>query len=549
MTAALSVASQRRLGAFYTPDHLADVIAEWVVHDVEGQILDPSVGEGSLLRATGRRLVAAGVAEAGPLLTGVDLDSSAVKAAAANLSIYGFDARKLIEADFLELRPRDVLGAPFQSVVANPPYVRHHWRTETAKHAAAAAMHDAGVEISAKASSWAHFLVHAVEFVALGGRMAFVLPGAVLQADYATAALRHVCANFGEVRLIRVSSRVFEDVQEDTVVLAAASRGRNSAMPTPEHVDTVASLRAALDAPAPVPVPASQDSVWKLALISARARQVWNEVSGSALLLNDVASLSIGVVTGANEFFIRASDDRLFEITGVREHPIARRSGWLSAAAWRSIDVSALDHQGHATRLAMIDRGARRSIYARAELDRGESLGLHKRSHCAKRNPWYTVVDERVPDAFLHYMRHDEPRIVENDVRALCTNAVHRVWWRSDTRRTAACTWTSLFALGTELLGRQYGGGVLKLEPSDARRLPVVAVGAATERDLVQKIDRLARGGDHRKARQLADAQILKKSLELSATDVNALDDAHRTLASIRKRSTERGPEKTGPQA
>jgi type I restriction-modification system DNA methylase subunit len=41
----------KALGAFYTPKSVADVLAEWVVQLGNERLLEPSVGDGALIRA------------------------------------------------------------------------------------------------------------------------------------------------------------------------------------------------------------------------------------------------------------------------------------------------------------------------------------------------------------------------------------------------------------------------------------------------------------------------------------------------------------------
>lgn len=85
---------------------------------------------------------------------------------------------------------------------------------------------------------------------------------------------------------------------------------------------------------------------------------------------------------------------------------------------------------------------------------------------------------------------------------------------------------TSLFGLSQEYEGRAYGGGVLKVEPSEARRclVPVVSV---TLED-AQRIDTLLRQADYENARDLADQIVLQQAMGLSqnaVTQIRALAD------------------------
>ena len=108
--------------------------------------------------------------------------------------------------DFLTLSPEDIPGAPFSAVIGNLPYVRHHWFNGTTRKAARAAMIEAGLGLPATASAWAYFLVHALRFLGDGGRLAMLVPEAILQADYA-AVLRNLLPSRVRQRLLGARSR------------------------------------------------------------------------------------------------------------------------------------------------------------------------------------------------------------------------------------------------------------------------------------------------------------------------------------------------------
>jgi hypothetical protein len=85
-----------------------------------------------------------------------------------------------------------------------------------------------------------------------------------------------------------------------------------------------------------------------------------------------------------------------------------------------------------------------------------------------------------------------------------------------------ACAFlTTLTQISAELEGRSYGGGVLKLEPSEASRLVLPLAMPIEIRDILSKFDDLCRRGQHEKATELADRKILRKLL--SSNDLERL--------------------------
>ncbi len=122
--------------------------------------------------------------------------------------------------------------------------------------------------------------------------------------------------------------------------------------------------------------------------------------------------------------------------------------------------------------------GAGADIKAVADyIEQGKSRGVSSRYKCRVRDPWYVVPGVVEPDAFLTYMSDQIPRFILNGARATCSNTLLAV--RLDgvdrpLRSTfVAAFYNSATMLSAERTGRRYGGGVLKLEPSEADRVLV----------------------------------------------------------------------------
>ena len=90
-----------------------------------------------------------------------------------------------------------------------------------------------GIRLTALASSWAAFVVHAASFVAPDGRLALVLPAELLSVNYAAPVRRFLMERFTSVRLVLFEDRVFPGVMEEVVLLLAEGQG-----PT-DHCDLI----------------------------------------------------------------------------------------------------------------------------------------------------------------------------------------------------------------------------------------------------------------------------------------------------------------------
>ncbi len=528
--------ARKRLGMFYTPDPLAQILVEWALLDNLGDVLDPSFGGCSFLRAAHEQMGRLGVEDAGRLVHGIDVDELGGRRAARSLEALGVPRENFLYSDFFRVEP----DPRYAAVVGNPPYIRHHDVDSDTSENVGRAMGHAGLDLSGRASLWAPFVVHSVRFLKEEGRLALVLPGAVLQAEYAEAVMSYVSESFAQVSLFRLGERVFADAQEESVVMLASGHGTGPAAPCVQEVGGVAQLRSLLSRPGRRAASPTDELSRRLTSLPSATRSAWVDATSRSDVtqLGNVAKVRIGVVTGANDFFVRAQDDALVQVA--RSVPIISRSAWLDAPIWTGDDQQAKADEGKACRLLTLKGGDEARLPAvRSAIDLGEDEKLDERSHMERRpEPWWALADFAKPDAFLRYMGSESSRIVLNDWVSTCTNAVHRIFWEGEPSIPEAVvlsSWTSLFALGVELHGRHYGGGVLKIEPTPAALLPVVACLPQAAKQLAA-VDAIARRDGPEAAVAEADRRVLVKHLGVGEADVRSLRDGIVRLGARRSR-------------
>jgi adenine-specific DNA-methyltransferase len=524
---------QKHFGAFYTPETMAAVLVDWAVRESTDTVLDPSFGGLVFLGEADRRLRELGAERPESQLYGSDLDEEAFSEQ-AGLAVRG---PTLVHRDFLRIAPGGRVLPRVTAVVGNPPYVRYHsFREGRERGRVIAARH--GVRLTRLASSWAPLLIHAADFVAPGGRLAQVLPAELIHAQYAKQVLDCICARFSRVIVAMFDEHVFPGAQEEVVLLFAEGRGSGPAA----GVEVVSSADLTdLQVPDVPGVAMHVDAEHKLlaGLLDPDAVAAYDRLrtSGLTLLLGELASVDIGAVTGANDFFVRSAN----ELADVPQHwlrPAISKAIHVPGARLSHADVMAMDERDLPARMLVIDAKQYAHIRPVAELiAQGEEAGVHERYKCRIRLPWWSLPASQVaspPHLFLTYMASELPRLVVNEAGALSTNTVHGVRLRNGSTPSAiaASFYSSLTMLSAELVGRSYGGGVLKLEPTEAERL-VIPRPSPRHGRLLDAIDGLVRARRYDELQIAVDHAVLVEDLGVSAEDVAALRDA---AARLRRR-------------
>jgi hypothetical protein len=514
MSSVVTAAAEAPLGQVFTPPAVADLTLALALggDTAFARVLDPACGDGVFLA----RALAAGVAAA--RLSGVEIDP--VAAAAAQRALPGVRVER---RDFFEVAPPSP-GAAFDAVVGNPPYVRQEALGDARKQRVATRVqHDwPDAAWPLRADLAAAFVARALRFVRPGGKVAFVLSTAALDAGYGEA-LRGFLHGRAHVLAVVVSPRErwFAEAQIHAAIVVLERVAESSSPPPParfarlrvpvaEAAARVASL-ADLDAVADVRLAAAGDS-WPSLL---RAPDAWfaaRAAAGDALVpLAQVAELWRGATSGANEFFyLTRAQAAARGVERAFLRPVLRTP---RAATAIRVDPAALPTLAFVCDLdeAALARHPGAAAHVRAH------AALATRPTLAVRQRWWQL-SARPAQAFLtkaYDVRFVQPYAPE----PLCAD--QRVYalapWPGcgDAEMLAAILNGTLTALALESLGRaSMGQGALEWSVGDAQTLPVLDP---------RRVDALK----VRKAfRQLASRTVGPVAAEAAAADRLALDEA-----------------------
>jgi adenine-specific DNA methylase len=546
----MATASQQKVtGAFYTPPRVAELLILWGVREPSDFVLDPSFGEGVFLDAAMLRLAKLR-GKPNRQIFGIELDESAVARASSFLN-----RRHFILNDFFAVSPSELPS--FDVVVGNPPFVRYHHFTGTTRQKAIALSRRAGVEISELTSSWAPFLVHATQFLRRDGRLAMVVPFEITHAAYARPVLQHLTRCFRHVYMAAFEQRIFPGLSQDTVLLLADGFGtecpeiRFKRFRNVEEFAELAETHISFGKRVGVAVLEKSNGRLRNHLLTGTAGALYNSLSADSRTqrLGSMASVGIGYVTGCNDFF-HLSQHEISQLRIPMQYlqpslvtPKALSGLQFTKADWRQFQESGakaflLDLAGASVR----EHELPPSVCSYVEAGRRKKI--HLAYKCMVRKPWYAVPHAQPANAFLSYMTGTAPKVCWNAAQVLATNSTYEVRFP---RTSSLAAWklafafsSSLVQLSCEIEGHPMGGGMLKLEPSEAEmvilpRLELLSLNQAE----FEKADQLMRAGSDVLFYDLVDQVVLRQALRLTSKQIHVLRDALGHLRQGRRKQTQ----------
>ena len=212
---------------------------------------------------------------------------------------------------------------------------------------------------------------------------------------------------------------------------------------------------------------------------------------GHCRIFNDVATVDVGIVTGANKFFL-VSDEVVDRFKLHRwAHPMFGRSEHCPGIVYDDRQHRANAKLGSPTSFLWLDEDAQRDQAGKDYIKLGEEQGLHTRFKCRVRTPWYTVPSVYATEIGMLKRAHHVPRLILNKAGAYTTDTAYRIRSKVNAERLVASFLNPLTALSAELEGRHYGGGVLELIPSEIEKL-LIPIHGKSRFDLA-KLDREVR--------------------------------------------------------
>lgn len=532
VSAILKLGERKARGAYFTPPEIAHFLTAWAIRKPSDTVLEPSCGEAAFLISAGTRL------QGGDLrnrLHGFDIHPESVIEAKQLLAAHGMEA-SLRAGDFFEQEP----DASFDAVIGNPPYVRYQSFAGASRVRALEAALRQGVRLNQLASSWAAFTVHASAFLRPDGRLALVLPAELLAVKYASQIRRFLLDRFKTVRLVLFENLVFPGVLEEVVLLLAEGSGGARTFEVYQAPD-LADLEN---------IPAANwtgftpkgDDKWTGALLPSRAFELYEgllDEHGFETML-DWGETYLGAVTGNNDYFtltrLQAQKLKLQQAELLRISPPGSRH--LRGLLFSEHGWDALAKAGE--RCYLFAPGDEPSRAALKYIAQGEADGVHTAYKCKVRTPWWRVPLVKRPEFLFTYMNHDRTRLIRNSAGVHLLNSLYGVGLKPTRRAVgqeflALASLNSVTLLGGEIVGRSYGGGMLKHEPTEADKLPlpsheVLRKVAPRLRLLQPQVGALLRSNDIMPAVNIVDRIILKESLKLTDDQITAVRAARETL-------------------
>lgn len=466
-------------GQFATPYPLACSImkkAKTFCHKNTVNFIEPSIGLGTFYAAF--RSVFKDTAGHG---LGFEIDDHYYNPAQ---ELWAKEDLELRKADFLKEKP---CGEHFDLLVANPPYVRHHhidanYKKELQKEV----MQNTGIKISGLAGLYCYFLILSERWLADGALSCWLIPSEFMDVNYGKAVKQYLLEC---VDLLCVHKFKADDVQFDDALVSSTIVFFRKGEPSGKDIEF--SCGEDVNAPSKkIMVERKRltaSDKWSNVLIE----NATNFSNNDDCKLGNFFTVKRGIATGDNDFFVLNMDTiEKYHIPQKFLKPV------LPSPRFLKENIILSDNEGNITleqKQFLFSCGLPEDILKEKYpsvweyIQEGIKRGTNKGYICSHRPLWYFCEDRKPAPFVIPYMGRGDSsnkmfRFILNKTKAVTTNVYLLLYPKENYSKCLTDTnllnevWQTLNEVTSEqfaINGREYGGGLYKLEPKELLNIKV----------------------------------------------------------------------------
>jgi type I restriction-modification system DNA methylase subunit len=508
---------RHRLGQYYTPPPIVELITEMCIRSPNDKVLDPACGSGSFLVKAYHKLKDLKKKE-NPFadddklheeilnqLYGIDINQFPAQLSSINLAIRNLKVASrhinILVSDFFKVKPSvGIFPKKVDVVVTNPPYTRQEEMEYKDQIREAALTYSDGtkIDIGAQAGIYAYFFTHSTKFLKNTGRMGYITSNTWLDASFGEGLKQFFLNHFKMLAIIEYDAGVFEKAVVDTCVVilekseeAPSERDENNVkfirlkkrMDVKELVDIVDQATEDFENEKIKVVLKKQselqaDEKWGKYL---RAPSIYFKLirNDRITYLENAAHLRRGVTTGAEDFFY--FDKEKIKLWGIE-------SAYLKPVVTEPAKIKKIELQKADTVKKILwvydDKEKLDGTNVLKYIEWGEEQGFHKRSTVKNRQLWYSYGKRKPSPILFSRLVRERPIFVWNKDEVVIDDSFYEIAPKKETEVILLAilnsTITSLFL---EIHGRLPGAGLLAIQAYEMKKLPILNTEKLSEKE------------------------------------------------------------------
>ncbi len=372
------------------------------------------------------------------------------------------------------------------SIIANPPYIRHHRiDIETKTFLKNLCLKITGFKIDGRAGYHIYFLLQALNHLEKYGKLAFIMPADTCEGVFADKLWHWITEHYFLEGVIAFDEKATPFPRVDTNALIFLIRNEKpqnhlywikvNESNTDELLQLIKSNFIFNHITSCIVI-TKRDLKEALKTGLSRPEQNTKEYKYH---LFDFAKVMRGIATGENKFFLLTKAQ--IEEHGIPDKYIKLVIGktrYVNGDILTTKDMEQLERESKPIfLLSIVDSYDELPNQLINYIKKGVELNIHNNSLIKQRNPWFKMEKREIPDILFAYLGRKNIRFIKNEARVIPLTGFLCVYPKYNDKIFIDNLWKALNHPETiknlKLVGKSYGSGAVKVEPRKLEALPI----------------------------------------------------------------------------
>ena len=407
---------QKLRGGYYTPQNIADYVTKWVLEINPKNILEPSCGDGCFFQALHNNSASKEIN-----ITGFELFDTEVKKSKIKCEELGFRNYSIVEGDFLEWAEKKVSekNQLFEGIIGNPPFIRYQFLDKAFQARTENIFKDLNLKFTKHTNAWVPFIIASISMLKKGGRLGMVIPSEIIHVMHAQSLRTYLSEECSKIVIVDPKEIWFSDTLQGAVILFAEKKMNESIETQGVSIKSVNGYEFLKLSPEELFFNAKTingkiiKDKWTKATLELEEIELIDRIINhpSVYQFNELAKVEVGIVTGANDFFL--VNDETVKIYGLANYakPMFGRSQHCQGIIYNKEQHHLNSSAGLPTNFIYIEDNLEDlPLNIKQYIELGEKQDLHKRYKCKIRTPWYKVPSVFSSKLGMLKRAHDAPK-------------------------------------------------------------------------------------------------------------------------------------------
>ncbi len=499
---------RRKMGQFWTPKNISDLMTELILDINPENILDPCTGPGTFIKSLKRKF---------PSFQGTitTLELHPLLFEIANVILYNSPfSLEIVLNDFLTVNIENLKfnrKAPlafnsvkhlqsyfkenesrgFDGIICNPPFSRHHVLPMEIKQKVGKEIEDTFGGIFNRISSlFMYFILKSLTMLLTNGRMVFITPTISFESRNSIY-LKAILKKEFTLPLIIVfhhSLNVFPGVDTAACIFVVEGKKPKSTNTTKllivkEKISSKMVLEI-LNKQETIKITNSIAEIHSIKQFKLDPDSNWTNSASfldivdrkNLIEISDLFRVMRGVATGNNSYFTFTDEDiKEYNIKKKFVVPTLSKTRYIQKLVLTKYNFDILKRENRKVWLLYlqgnVDKDADQDLLN--YIEKGIELKVHEGSLVKTRKLWYTTEKREIPIYIFTYLSRGNPRFILNEAKVRPLNTFLMVYPKKNklTQDEIILLWVILNSKNTmqslRAVGRSYGGDTMKVEPKE----------------------------------------------------------------------------------